>query len=189
MIPKDPQENENIEPENEPETPGNEAEVIDSSVSIEEQLEAEKQKAAEYLASWQRAQADFINYKRRIEKERSEFNSYANTNLILNILPVLDDLERAIEAMPEDIAATEWGEGIKLVEQKFKTILQGQGVIPMISVGEVFDPNIHEALRQDTGEEGIILNEFQRGYMMGERVIRPAKVVVGNGEEEAKEEN
>ena len=182
MIPKDPQENENIEPENEPEE-------IGGSGNLEEQLEAEKQKAAEYLASWQRAQADFINYKRRVEQERSEFNSYANTTLILNILPVLDDLERAIEAMPVKIARTEWGEGIKLVEQKFKTILQGQGVIPMISVGEVFDPNIHEALRQEKGEEGIILDEFQRGYMMGERVIRPAKVVVGNGEEEAKEEN
>jgi molecular chaperone GrpE len=182
MIPKDPQENENIEPENEPEETG-------GSGNLEEQLEAEKQKAAEYLASWQRAQADFINYKRRVEQERSEFNSYANTNLILSILPVLDDLERAIEAMPGKIARSEWGEGIKLVEQKFKTILQGQGVIPMISVGEVFDPNIHEALRQEKGEEGIILDEFQRGYMMGERVIRPAKVVVGNGEEEAKEEN
>lgn len=177
MIPKDPQENENIEPENEPEE-------IDSSGSLEEQLEAEKQKSAEFLASWQRAQADFVNYKRRVEQERSEFNSYANTNLILSILPVLDDLERAIQAMPEKVSKSEWGEGIKLVEHKFKTILQGQGVIPMISVGEVFDPNIHEALRQEKGEEGIILEEFQRGYMMGERVIRPAKVVVGNGEEE-----
>jgi len=173
-MPKDPQENENNEPENgsgEIESPG----------SLEQELEAEKQRAAEYLASWQRAQADFVNYKRRVEQERSEFNSYANTNLILGILPVLDDLERALAVMPSKVAHSEWGEGIKLVEHKFKTILQGQGVIPMISVGETFDPNIHEALRQDSGEEGIILEEFQRGYMMGERVIRPAKVVVGNG--------
>ncbi len=176
-MPEDSQENENIEPENE-------SGEIKSSGSLEEQLAAEQQKAAEYLASWQRAQADFINYKRRVEQERSEFNSYANTNLILGILPVLDDLERAIEAMPAKIAASEWGEGIKLVEHKFKTILQGQGVIPMISVGETFDPTIHEALRQEKGEEGIILEEFQRGYMLGERVIRPAKVVVGNEEEE-----
>ena len=181
MIPEEPKENENNEPENG-------SDEITSPDNLEEELEAEKQKAAEYLASWQRAQADFINYKRRIEQERREFNSYANTNLILSILPVLDDLERAIEAMSEEIASTEWGEGIRLVEQKFKTILQGQGVIPMISVGEAFDPNIHEALRQEKGEEGIILEEFQRGYMMGERVIRPAKVVVGNGEEEDKEE-
>ena len=181
-MPEDPQNNENNEPENG-------SEETDISVNLEEQLEAEKEKATEYLASWQRAQADFINYKRRVEQERSEFNSYANTQLILNILPVLDDLERALEAMPDRVAKSEWGEGIRLVEQKFKTILQGQGVIPMISVGEVFDPNIHEALRQEKGEEGIILEEFQRGYMMGERVIRPAKVVVGNGEEEAKEDN
>ena len=181
MIHEEPREQEDNEPENdrdEAKSPGN----------LEQELEAEKQKAAEYLASWQRAQADFINYKRRIEQERREFNSYANTNLVLSILPVLDDLERAIGAMPEEIAQSEWGEGIRLVEQKFKTILQGQGVIPMISVGEVFDPNIHEALRQDKGKEGIILDEFQRGYMMGERVIRPAKVVVGNGEEEEDKE-
>jgi molecular chaperone GrpE len=182
MIPEEPGEKENNEPEND-------SDEIKSPDSLEQELEAEKQKAAEYLASWQRAQADFINYKRRIEQERREFNSYANTNLILSILPVLDDLERAIEAMPEEIAGSEWGEGIRLVEQKFKTILQGQGVIPMVSVGEVFDPNIHEALRQEKGEEGVILEEFQRGYMMGERVIRPAKVVVGHGEEEDKEES
>ena len=181
MIPEDPQENENNGPENG-------SGEIESPDSLEQELAAEKQKAAEYLASWQRAQADFANYKRRVEQERQEFNSYANTNLILGILPVLDDLERAIQAMPARIANSEWGEGIKMVEHKFKTILQGQGVIPMISVGETFDPNIHEALRQDRGEEGIILEEFQRGYMLGERVIRPAKVVVGNGEEEDKED-
>ncbi len=181
MIPRDPEENENGGPENEPDD-------IDISSSLEEELEAEKLKAAEYLANWQRAQADFINYKRRTEEERAEFNSFANANLVLAILPVLDDLERALEAMPSRIAKSEWGEGIKLVERKFQTILQGMGVIPMISVGETFDPNIHEALRQDRGPEGIILEEFQKGYMMGAKVLRPAKVVVGNGEEEAKEE-
>ena len=182
MIPREPEENENIEPEDE-------SGETESPASLEEELAAERQKAAEYLANWQRAQADFINYKRRNEEERAEFNSFANSNLVLAILPVLDDLERAIEAMPSRIAKSEWGEGIKLVERKFQTILQGMGVIPMISVGETFDPNIHEALRQSSGPEGIILEEFQKGYMMGARVLRPAKVVVGHGEEEAKEEN
>jgi len=174
MIPRDPEENENGGPENE----SNETE---SPVSLEEELAAEKEKAAEYLANWQRTQADFINYKRRTEEERAEFNSYANANLVLALLPVLDDLERAIEAMPARIAKHEWGEGIKLVERKFQTILQGMGVIPMISIGETFDPNIHEALRQGNGPEGIITEEFQKGYLMGAKVLRPAKVVVGNG--------
>jgi molecular chaperone GrpE len=181
MMPRDPEENENGGPENEPED-------IESSSSLEEELAAEKEKAAEYLANWQRTQADFINYKRRTEEERAEFNSFANSNLVLAILPVLDDLERALEAMPSRIAKSEWAEGVKMIERKFQTILQGMGVIPMISVGETFDPNIHEALRQDSGPEGIIIEEFQKGYMMGAKVLRPAKVVVGNGEEEAKEE-
>lgn len=152
-----------------------------SPASPEDELAAEKQKASEYLAKWQRAQADFLNYKRRTEEERAEFNSYANANLVLGLLPVLDDLERAVEAMPSRISKSEWAEGIRLVERKFQTILQGMGVIPMTSVGETFDPNIHEALRQDSGPEGIIIEEFQKGYMMGAKVLRPAKVVVGNG--------
>lgn len=182
MLPKEPQENESNEPEKE-------ASETESPADLEEELAAEKQKAAEYLANWQRAQADFINFKRRTEEERAEFNSYANANLILAILPVLDDLERAVEAMPSRIAKSEWGEGVKLVERKFQTILQGMGVIPMVSIGETFDPNIHEALRQDNGPEGVIMEEYQKGYMMGAKILRPAKVVVGNGEEEEKEEN
>jgi molecular chaperone GrpE len=181
MIPREPEENENGEPENEPSE-------IESPASLEEELAAEKQKSAEYLANWQRTQADFINYKRRTEEERAEFNSFANANLILAMLPVLDDLERAVESMPSRIAKSEWGEGIKLVLRKFQTVLQGMGVIPMISVGETFDPNIHEALRQGNGPEGIIIEEFQKGYMMGAKVLRPAKVVVGNGKKVSTQE-
>ena len=181
MMPREPEENENGGPEKE-------SNGVAGPAGLEEELAAEKQKAAEYLANWQRAQADFINYKRRTEEERAEFNSFANANLVLGILPVLDDLERALEAIPARVSKSEWAEGMRLVERKFRTILQGMGVIPMISVGETFDPNIHEALRQSGGPEGIITEEFQKGYMMGARVLRPAKVVVGNGEEVAKEE-
>ena len=181
MKPINPEENENGGPEPAP------AE-IEATEGLEQSLAEEMQKAAEYLANWQRTQADFINYKRRTEEERAEFNSYANANLVLAILPVLDDLERALGAMPVRISKSEWAEGIRLVERKFQTILQGMGVIPMISIGETFDPNIHEALRQDNGPEGIITEEFQKGYLMGEKILRPAKVVVGTGEEEAKEE-
>ena len=182
MMPREPEENENGGPETE-------SNGAAGPAGLEEELAAEKQKAAEYLANWQRAQADFINYKRRMEQERADFNSFANANLVLGILPVLDDLERALEVMPVRISKSEWAEGMRLVERKFKTILQGMGVIPMVSVGETFDPNIHEALRQSSGPEGIIIEEFQKGYMMGARVLRPAKVVVGNGEEAVKEEH
>ena len=166
-----------------------EAAEIEDTENLQEALAEEKKKAEEYLANWQRTQADFINYKRRTEQERQEFNSFANANLILGLLPVLDDLERALSIMPARLAKNEWGEGIRLVERKFKTILEGQGVTPINALGEPFDPNYHEALRQDKGQESIVIEEFQKGYMLGDKVLRPAKVVVGNGEEEAKEEH
>ncbi len=174
---------EEIQNEPEPETV-----EIEDTESFKQALAEEKKKAEEYLASWQRAQADFINYKRRTEEERQDFNRFANANLVLGLLPVLDDLERALSAMPPKLARHEWGEGIRLVERKFKTILEGQGVTPITALGEPFDPNFHEALRQDKGKEGLVIEEFQKGYMLGDRVLRPAKVVVGNGEEEEKED-
>jgi molecular chaperone GrpE len=168
---------------------GPEAEETEDIDSLKQALAEEKKKAEEYLANWQRSQADFINYKRRTEQERLEFNRYANAELAREILSALDDLERALEAVPPKLAKNDWVEGIRLVERKFKASLDGQGIAPMESLGQPFDPNYHEALRQGKGEEGIIIEEFQKGYMMGDKVLRPAKVVVGNGEEEAKEEN
>jgi molecular chaperone GrpE len=166
-----------------------ETEEIEDIDSLRQALAEEKKKSEEYLANWQRAQADFINFKRRTEQERLEFNRFANAELAREILAALDDLERAIEAVPAKLAKNEWFEGIRLVERKFKSSLDGQGITSMESLGEPFDPNYHEALRQDAGKEGIITEVFQKGYMIGDRVLRPAKVVVGNGEEEAKEEN
>jgi molecular chaperone GrpE len=156
--------------------------------SLRQALAEEKKKSEEYLASWQRAQADFINYKRRSEQERQEFNTYANANLILGLLPVIDDLERALDAVPPKYKKHDWVEGVRLVAHKFKTILEGQGVKPIKAMGEAFDPNYHEALRQDKGEEGIVVEEFQKGYMMHDKLLRPARVVVGNGEGDIKEE-
>jgi molecular chaperone GrpE len=151
--------------------------------SLEQALEAEKQKAGEYLASWQRAQADFINYKRRTEQERQDFNNFANAQLLLSILPVLDDMERALGAIPEEFAEDDWVEGIRLVDRKFKTILEGQGVKPILSLGMAFDPRYHEAMRKDKGEEGVVIGELQKGYMLNDKLLRPARVVVGNGDE------
>jgi molecular chaperone GrpE len=181
MLPKEPQENESNEPEKE-------ASETESPAVLEEELAAEKQKADEYLANWQRVQADFINFKRRTEEERAEFNSYANANLVLAILPVLDDLERALDSVPLKHKKSEWVEGVRLVAHKFKTILEGQGVKPIKAMGEAFDPNYHEALRQDKGKEGMVIEEFQKGYLIHEKLLRPARVVVGNGEADTKEE-
>jgi molecular chaperone GrpE len=183
MIPGEPEETNNNESETES------AATPEDMESLKSELAGEKKKAEEYLASWQRAQADFINYKRRTEQERQDFNSFANANLLSSILPVLDDMERALDAIPEEYSDDDWVEGIKLVERKFKTVLEGQGVKPILSLGMAFDPKIHEALRQDKGAEGMVIGELQRGYMLNDKLLRPARVVVGNGkEEDTKEE-
>jgi len=145
---------------------------------------AEKEKAGEYLARWQRAQADFINYKRRIEQERQDFCSFANAGLIQALLPVLDDLDRALAALPPDLAGHDWVEGVRAVARKFRTSLEAQGVKPIMTLGMAFDPSLHEAVRQDKGQEGVVIAEYQKGYTLNGKLLRPARVVVGSGEED-----
>jgi molecular chaperone GrpE len=183
-MPKEPKEQQDINEEL-----NNESALPEESASPEEALIVEQKKAEEYLANWQRTQADFINYKRRAEQERLEFNSYANANLVLGILPVLDDLERAIKAIPDEYAKGDWVEGVRLVERKFRTALEGQGVKPILALGMAFDPKIHEAIRHDKGNEGMVIAEYLKGYMLNDKLLRPSRVAVGNGEEgEIKEE-
>ena len=158
---------------------------IDDVESLKQALAEEKERAADYLANWQRAQADFINYKRRNEQDRQDFNRFANANLILGLLPILDDLDRALSSTPPAKSAKHgWLDGIRLVDRKFRAILEAQGLMPIKALGEPFDPNFHEAIRQDKGKEGIVVEEFQKGYMIHDRLLRPAKVVVGNGSKE-----
>jgi len=151
--------------------------------SLKKALAEEKARAEDYLASWQRAQADFINYKRRTEQEREEFGKFANAMLMLNLLPILDDLERALASVPSKLAKLSWVEGMRLIERKLWASLEAQGLSQIKAVGEPFDPNLHEAAMQGKGKEGIVVEELQKGYKLHDRVIRPAKVVVGNGEE------
>ena len=155
--------------------------------SIKRALAEEKEKAENYLTNWQRAQADFINYKRRNEQEKEETIRFANMELILGILPVLDDLERALDSVSPEQAEPGWLEGIRLIERKMKANLGAQGLSYIEALGEKFDPHLHEAVRQDKGEEGTIIEEVQKGYKLHDRVIRASRVVVGNGEIE--EEN
>ncbi|MFC1992366.1 nucleotide exchange factor GrpE [Chloroflexota bacterium] len=146
-------------------------------------LAKEKERAEGYLANWQRAQADFINYKRRSEQDKEDLSEFANATLILSLLPVLDDFERALAAVPTHGVRHSWLDGVKLIERKLRMNLEAQGLSEIKALGEPFDPHLHEAVRQDKGEEGMVLEEMQKGYKFHERVIRPTRVVVGNGEE------
>ena len=152
--------------------------------TLKQVLAEERVKAEGYLANWQRAQADFINYKRRTEQEREEISKFANATLMFSLLPVLDDLERAFTSIPPRLDKLGWVDGIKLIERKLRASLEAQGLSEIKALGEPFDPNWHEAVRQDKGTEGMVIEEVQKGYKFRDRVIRPSKVVVGNGEEE-----
>ncbi len=157
---------------------------IESLEEIKKTLDEEKAKAENYLSNWQRAQADFINYKRRSEHEKEETIKLANSALMLSLLPVLDDFERALNAILPEQAEASWLEGVKLIERKLKTSLEQYGLSIIEATGKTFNPHLHEAVRQAKGREGMIVEEVQRGYKLYDRVIRPSKVVVGNGEGE-----
>jgi len=150
---------------------------------LKKALAEEREKSAANYAGWQRAQADLINYRRRAEQEKEDVSRYGNTCLMLGVLPVIDDLERALDSVPENIAGNEWVEGIQLIERKLKANLEAQGLTPVKALGEPFDPNYHEAVMQGKGKEGMVIEEIEKGYTLKDRLIRPSKVVVGGGEE------
>jgi molecular chaperone GrpE len=160
---------------------------IEGEEALKQALAEEREKAKANLAGWQRAQADYVNYKRRAEQDKEEISQFANSILVLNLLPILDDWERALASTPDDQADHSWVEGIRLIERKLRGVLESQGLSPIEAVGQPFDPTLHEAAMQGRGEEGIVVEELQKGYKFRDRVIRPSKVVVGNGEEEPEE--
>ncbi|MFC2005711.1 nucleotide exchange factor GrpE [Chloroflexota bacterium] len=164
-------------------------EVIEEDIgTLKQALTEEREKSENYLANWQRVEADFINYKQRSEQEKGEIGRFARSALMLSLLPVLDDLERAFASLPADLAEVSWLEGIRLIERKLRASLEEQGLSLIKAAGEPFDPHFHEAIRQDRGREGIVIEEVQRGYKFHDMVIRPSRVVVGNGEAEDEEE-
>jgi molecular chaperone GrpE len=149
--------------------------------SPEEQLTKAKEDAQKYLANWQRAEADFQNYKRRAEQDRDELRRFGNVSLIINLLPVLDDFERAFGSLDARLAGLSWFDGIYLIYRKLQQLLENAGVKPIVTEGQAFDPRYHEAVAHVDGEDGKVLSEVQRGYKLHDRVLRPAMVVVGKG--------
>lgn len=147
-------------------------------------LAVAKDKAEGYLASWQRAQADFVNYKRRSQQEREEAGRAAQAALLLNLLPVFDDLERAFSSVPPELEGMNWVAGLRLIERKFKAALEAQGLTSIEAMGQPFDPNQHEAVMQGNGQEGTVVGEMKKGYRFYDQVIRPSQVIVGNGQED-----
>jgi molecular chaperone GrpE len=144
-----------------------------------EQLEAQ---AAENLDGWQRARAEFANYKRRVEAERAELAANAGAEALKRVLPAVDDFERAMQTLPEDLQDNPWVNGVLMVQRKLNAALEQAGITPiMTNPGDVFDPNVHEAITHEDSDQftsGQIIGEAQRGYKLGDRVLRPAMVRV-----------
>jgi molecular chaperone GrpE len=149
--------------------------------ALEQALSEEKEKSEKYLANWQRAQADFVNFKKRAEQEKKETVEFANSALILDLLAVADDLDRAFVSLPSRLSKSGWIEGIKLVYNKFRATLEAQGLTEIDAKGKPFDPHLHEAMMHQEGEEDVVIEEIQKGYKLKDRVLRPSKVIVGKG--------
>ncbi len=133
----------------------------------------------EYLDSLQRLKAEFDNYRKRAAREQLEFASRAAERLVKELLPVLDDLERALDAAEEHEEA-ELEEGVRLVHRALADALKKEGVVEIATDGK-FDPHVHEALLtqpDDDVESGAILDVLQKGYRLGDKVLRPARVIV-----------
>jgi molecular chaperone GrpE len=165
---------ESTAPELTPEIPGDLAELHDK-------LQAKTQEAEENYARLLRLAADMENLKKRQERERAELLQFANENLIKELLPVVDNLELALEHGRQLEAPASFMEGIEMVHQGFLKALERFGVTPLMSVGQPFDPAFHNAVMQEENPEvpdSSIIKELQKGYLMHQRLLRPAMVVV-----------
>jgi len=162
---------------------------------LKKKLEECEKKSAEYLAGWQRARADFINYKKEEMERIEQFLKYGEEEFILKILPVLDNFDLAEKELPESLKEDESAKGLLQIKTQILDLLKNQGVEEIKTIGEKFDPNFHEATEQvegngstgspqdgstgsPQGESGVVAQEVQRGYTINGRLLRPAKVKV-----------
>ena len=149
--------------------------VLDEALALSEVLEATRRERDQYLDALRRLKAEFENSRKRQERERARILSMASERLVQEILPVLDNLDRALEA-GGDIR-----EGVQATRDQLAEVLGEEGLLPVASDGQPFDPNVHEAVMgqvSEEHEEGTIIQTFQRGYVLNGKPIRTAKVVV-----------
>lgn len=152
--------------------------------NLKKDIAEEKSKAEKYLCNWQLAEADFRNYKKRTDQERSEIARNTTGGIICNILPVLDDFELALKNIPKDKKEMPWLEGIKLIKQKLHSILELQGMSVMDALGKDFDPAFHDAVGYRDGEDGKVVEIVRTGYKLNDRILRPAMVIVGKSKDD-----
>lgn len=158
--------------------------VDEAVTALVAELAAARQMADEAQDATLRAQAELQNFRRRKEREADERIAAANRSLLLALLPVLDDFERAFTNLPASLGqeSAAWVEGFALIQRKLQGLLEREGVTPIVAEGE-FDPTRHEAISaaaSDVVQSGHIVEEVQRGYMLGDKVLRPSYVRVAH---------
>lgn len=162
------------------ETPST-TQLLERIAQLEAELAAVQGEAGDNLAGWQRATADFQNYRRRTELEREQLLGLANESLLRKVLSIVDDFDRAIEAMPPELAKVSWVEGIAAIDRKLRVLLESEGVTPIEAAGRPFDPREHEALTHEEttkAPDETVIGEIQRGYRIRDKVLRPSLVSV-----------
>ena len=163
-------------PEKTPKTPQEQGQGV-----TQEMYKAAQTQAQEYLEGWQRARAEFANYKKRIERELKDSHSSASGSVLKDILPAIDDFERAMSNVPPQLKDDAWVNGVGMVLRKLNKVLDDYGVVVIDPTGKEFDPSHHEAIGMDDSDEvasGHVTVTMQKGYLLGDRVLRPALVRV-----------
>ncbi len=164
-----------------PDAPAGDGNAAAAAVDVAE-LQRERDEYKDLLL---RARADFDNYRKRIERERLEQEESAAAALLRDLLPVADDLERALSAPADSDAAQGYRRGVELIQQKMLDLLRSRGVRPIEALGNTFDPHLHQAVAHEAvpgRREGEVIEEYRRGYMLGNRLLRPSMVKVAAGE-------
>jgi molecular chaperone GrpE len=163
----------------EPVTDSNQTDELSVELQmLKKELEEANAKTSEYRDSWLRSQAEFQNYKKRLERDNELTYINMKGDIVKKVLPVLDDLERALQNRPAD---NSWANGIDLIARKLQNVLDSEGIKRIEAEGREFDPTFHEAISHEPADgvkSGFVIAVVQNGYMLGERVIRPALVRV-----------
>jgi len=145
-----------------------------------------------YLDQFQRARADYANFKRRVEQEQASARQQAARDILLQLLPIVDDFERALANAPEDSDQASWVAGTRMILRKLQGLLERYGVRRLDSLGQPFDPKHHEAVTSEPGSSSShVVEVYQEGYYLGDSVLRPAMVKIGDlpADQRSAEEN
>lgn len=157
---------------------------LESQISVlTQELEASRAEAAKMKDLAARSQADLQNAKARVERERMELSAFALEGMMKRLLPTIDSFQRAFQHLPEDLKTHEWVKGVSAIEGQLMRELEGAGLKRMSSMGSAVDASRHEVLQQGSGKKDAVIEVFEEGYELHGKVLRVAKVKIGDGTE------